>query len=77
VLNLPPSAADARPGKAQPETSGAYLRNPIAGLAMLTPYEAVDAISLLSSMLVADERYRTQLDARTAPSKETEHAGGP
>ena len=50
-----------------PENPGAYIRNPIAGKDKLTPYEVVDAISLLSSILVADDRYRSDLTARKAP----------
>lgn len=45
----------------------AYLRNPIAGQDMLSPEQVVDAISLLSSILVADNRYREVLAARKAP----------
>ena len=66
-MNLPPSAADARPGRLIVDSGDAYLRNPIAGREMLTPYEAVDAISLLAATLVADERYRGVLYNRKAP----------
>jgi len=45
----------------------AYLRNPIAGLDMMSPDQVVDAISLLSSILVADNRYRQVLASRKAP----------
>ena len=64
---LPDSAADARPGRPAPASSEAYFRNPIADRPLLTPYEAIDAISLLSATLVADERYRMALMGRQAP----------
>jgi hypothetical protein len=64
-IAFPPSASDEQPSSAG--SADAYLRNPIAGCPLLTPYEAIDAISLLSAMLIADERYRIALRARTAP----------
>ncbi len=70
-VRIPGSAADSRPPLRHPmaEAPGeAYLKNPIAGREFLTPYEAVDAISVLSATLVADERYREILYNRKAPT---------
>jgi hypothetical protein len=67
MSSIPSSASDARPGHGPVDCLGAYIRNPIADKGLLTPYEAVDAISLLAAMLVADERYRKTLDVRRAP----------
>jgi hypothetical protein len=65
---LPVSAGKASPSAVhQAPTARAYLRNPIANVAMFTPEEMLDAISLLSSILVADNGYRAILAARGAP----------
>jgi hypothetical protein len=44
------------------EGQGAYIRNPVADRPMLTPFEALDAISRLSSVLVVDLKYRETVD---------------
>ncbi|MDD5303037.1 MAG: hypothetical protein PHS14_07990 [Elusimicrobia bacterium] len=64
-VSLPVSASDEAPAPSAPES--AYLHNPIADKAMLTPAEALKAIALLATTLECDERYRAQLAARTVP----------
>jgi len=64
-VSLPTSAADEAPVMAAPES--AYIRNPVADRAMLTPAEALKAIALLATELEVDERYRAQLAARKVP----------
>ncbi len=64
MSKLPPSSADAVPGKPAAEPEEAYIVNPIAGSERLTPVEALDAISILSATLLADERYRAALESR-------------
>jgi hypothetical protein len=56
-----PDSADATPDEVKSETpkSGErYIMNPYHGVEMLTPHEAMDMISSLSTMLVIDERHR-------------------
>jgi hypothetical protein len=63
-VTLPLSASDEQPIASSAE---AYLKNPIAGREYLSPLEVVDAISLLSAMLVGDERYRLEMQGRARP----------
>jgi len=65
-MKVPSSAADAKPGDSK-DGSGLQFVNPVHGKAMLTPSEALDAISRLSAMLLMDERYRSALEARKVP----------
>lgn len=55
-MKVPESGADEL--KKIPETSERYIKNPHYGKEFLTQYEAVDLINILSSMLMADFRYR-------------------
>lgn len=64
-VDLPTSASDEDPVMIAPEQ--AYIRNPIADKAMLTPLEALDAAALLLANLKVDEVYRAQLEARKVP----------
>lgn len=64
---LPSSASDDDDQESTVNLADAYLKNPIAEKSMLTPIEAIDAISLLSAMLLGDERYRLMLANRKAP----------
>ncbi len=66
-VDLPASAADEVPVLIAPEK--AYIRNPIADRPMITPAEAIDAISYLATALKVDEIYRAQLEARTVPDE--------
>jgi hypothetical protein len=61
---LPGSASDASPNGigGTAEGQGAYIRNPVADRAVLTPFEALDAISRLSAILVVDLKYRETVD---------------
>jgi hypothetical protein len=58
-ITLPSSASDTG---AAVESRGAIIRNPIAGRPMLTRAQAIDAISLISATLVADDRHRAILE---------------
>ena len=66
-IKLPRSASDFAPGARVTQAKNAYIKNPIADRPMLTPYEVVDAISMLSSILVADDRYRNSIKSREVP----------
>lgn len=61
MLQLPGSASDlsALPAGGTALGLGAYIRNPVADRPMLTPVEAMEAVSILSATLCADERFRT------------------
>jgi hypothetical protein len=57
-ITLPPMASD-EPRQGPADLRAISIPNPIAGKATLTPYEIVDAISILSATLVAIGRERT------------------
>ena len=65
-MKVPKSAAYTTPPDIKQGGPQAYIINPIKDRAMLTPGEALDAISKLSTMLLVDERYRSALEARRA-----------
>jgi hypothetical protein len=64
-VDLPASAADEVSSAA--DLCAAYIRNPIADWPMLTPLQALDAITQLSTVLKCDEIYRAQLEQRKVP----------
>jgi len=69
-MDLPKSACDDERITEQAgviDTGDAYIRNPITGREMLTPMEALNAISVLSATLISDERYRGILASREVP----------
>jgi hypothetical protein len=66
-VRLPPSAADARPGRSAEVSAEAYIVNPIFGRERLTPLDALRAIGILSATLESDEHYRGVLYNRKAP----------
>lgn len=55
---LPLSASDPQPSGGRIVPEGAFIRNPVRGKEALTRLEAIDAISILSSILAADQSYR-------------------
>ena len=52
-----PGGAGGGPVK-PPDTTNEYIRNPHFGKEYLTLFEAIDAINMLSGMIMADLRYR-------------------
>lgn len=68
-MKVPSSAAYASTAAAQNSrgSSEAYIINPVCGVELLTPAEALGAISTLSAMLVADGKFREVLNARVTP----------
>ena len=75
-MSIPRSAADSVPGSLRQSSPCAYIANPLKGKDLLTPEEAVDAISKLSAMLCADNRYRADLRGRGVPEiVRNDHAG--
>jgi hypothetical protein len=56
-----PDSADVTPDEVKseiPKREERYIMNPYHGVEILTPHEALDMISSLSTMLVIDERHR-------------------
>lgn len=66
-MSLPKAASEATPLNTKSAAPNAYIINPISGKERLTPAEAMDAISRLSSILVCDDKYRKELETREAP----------
>jgi hypothetical protein len=55
-IELPKSASDKMTGERH--YAGARIMNPFPGVMLLTPDEAVQAINILSGLLIADERFK-------------------
>lgn len=55
-MNIPETGADEL--KNIPTTEEAYITNPFCGKEYLTPAEAIDAINMLSGMLLVDSKTR-------------------
>lgn len=59
-IKIPLAGSDKAPaeGNAERNYAGARIMNPFPNKVLLTPSEAVQAINLLSGILMADERFQ-------------------